>query len=440
MPFVLALSCGPPEGASGTLAYVDPNGDLVVTDLSSGRDRVTHLSDGGASAPMLSLDGRAVMAGTKVAGTADESFHVLDLTSAAVREIQPQQGQQLPARWGGGFFAYYTYTGDENTRYFVVPESANAARRVGNGHMFWLRTSSFGPRVAYSDCADGSPFGLSDSCPRRLVVETADGAMPPVQLSSGVRYQPLGFTPNGQFVLVYEQQPGQDYQVVRYDVDTGAKLTLGAGTANELGIGVMEGRFSSIPGGSVVSPDGQEVVVRQGAALVALRLDGGGARTIASLTPNDEVRAVFTALGDVFFESRTQPPGSDIFDARRSLWRSRGGQLQQLAASEVCDLSVLSRSGRTAARRCDDGIQVIAVGAGRNSLLRRTADWRTATAATVLGIDGTDRGVVVAIDPTPFEATVAEDYELVYLGLEGGQAELGRAKNTPGQGGFDFRP
>jgi hypothetical protein len=390
--------------------------------------------------PALSLDRQAVAVAvnTQVRGSAETLTAILDLGSAVPREIPQQPGTAVGFRRGAGFFLHHVYDGTSDVSWLVTPQTAAASRSIGTGYVFWTLASPFGSRVAYSECADGGRFSQYDTCAPRLVVESADGAARR-ELSKGSKAEAFAFTPDDRFLLVREQV-GAIIHLMRYELASGARLDLGTSDLDTFET------FDGSRGGSLISPDGREAIVRRGRTLVAVSLDGTGARTVASLAEFEIARAVFTGSGDVVYELTMQRPGNDIVDSSPSVWRSRGGELAQVAPRASCGLTVFSRSGKTAARVCVDGIHVLSLDEAKEVRTIRGATWPAPALGALafvalLGIDADDRGLIAAVDPTAFDAAVAADYQLVYLGTDGTQTELGRARNTPGRGGaFDYLP
>jgi hypothetical protein len=411
---------GQHQGPTGKLAFIDTAGRLVVSGLSSGATSTFPELRGQGVAPALSPDGRLVAVGGQQPHDFDASVHVADVGSVAVREIAPVSGQRAAFRWGVGLFVNGA---------FIVPEQATEGRRAGTNYVHWVLPSTFGRRVVYSECIDGTTHSPPLDCPSRLVLESAAGDSRVVLAAGGASW-PLGFTPDDHSIVVLEQVGTERHVIVHDMVSTSAR---------DLGVADDElytGEGFAPRGGSLISPDGREILVPRGGAIRALRLDGSGERVVAFLADEDEERMAFAANGTVVIELQRDVSPSDTLEFRVTLAVSSGGEARQISSLRKCGRSVLSPTGRTLARWCEDGINIHHLPDG--SLIRPIPrftdvfDWWP-----ILGIDANDSGVIVARGP--FVSRDAE-YTLLHIALDGTETVLGQAKTFVGLDGFARNP
>ena len=398
----LAQACGEPEatGRLGTIAFSDlATGDLVVMDVET--RRASRVATELAAAGSLSPDGREA-AFAQIPEIPGRHVFVADRATAAAREIRPGTGWYGAAfRWGtGGWFWYVTSEDPSGGKGIVVTPGAVEGRRIGRLDTVTIVASPVAPLLAYADCTTPPP-----SCAGELVVEAPDGSDRRVLAVGAV--QPISFTPDGSALVSYELVGGETHVVWR-----------GLDGASMRDLGPAEGLAPiQYPGRSpattpLLAPDGSEILTVRTEALVALRLDGGGTRSIVDERP---ARAAFTARGAVLYELVVNTtPGSDTPEYLTSLWVEEAGQRRPLRLDDPeCVASHVSPSGSFVAFGCDGRTVVHAV-----------ADGSVVLEAEGLagGFDRLDEGVVTASFEPP------STYTVHYVRLRGGAAaRLGTA-------------
>jgi hypothetical protein len=162
--------------------------------------------------------------------------------------------------------------------------------------------------------------------------------------------------------------------------------------------------------------------------LIALRLDGDGARVISE---GDVRGAGFTATGEVVFEiEENLTPGSDTPEFAYHLWSDRAGeQLSLIADARGCyNEASVSPSGRFAGWSCDSAIIIVSVDDGVPVLELRPQGY-------IAGFDAADRGVVVA-----WSREADAGYDLAFVGFDGSEHPLGGTDGNSGLRRYHFRP
>lgn len=293
---ILLVGCGLSGGADreplGVVAFSQGgDGDLVVKEVAGGDARV--IDDAGPFGGIVfSLDG------TEMAyANANREVFIATL-DGDVRAVGGT-GSYLPGlHWEvGGWLWYSAGAGSRHWTTIVLPGSATT-RQVGSIESVRIAGSPVEPRLAYLDCLERAYPCLVD-----LVVERPDGSER-VVLATGIVAEGVQFTPDGSRVITAEQR-GDEYRAIARAID-------GSGSAVDLGPTRRDMyTYGPDPGLSLFSPDGTEILSMDGTTLVALRLDGSGARTIAAVGQIYAWRAGFTPAGDVLYMKSTnteQPP------------------------------------------------------------------------------------------------------------------------------------
>jgi hypothetical protein len=426
---------------SGTLVFADAQGRLVVAEPPTGHQREFESPLGRPMSLSLSLDGRQVAFGVSRPDDIHPHVVVMELASGAMREIAPEPAQLAEFHWGGGgFFVHRTYTPEPaafggTNKFFVVVDGATVARPLAAGTpMTWVWTSPYAPQIAYCQCVDGG----DQPCAMELIVESAAGDTTQ-ELASGSGYEPFAFTPDGRYFLAVVSEPSATVgHLVRYDIATAASVDLGEGEIAPFGGTLTEEKYERIPGGQLISPDGQEALVHRGTRTLAVKLDGSGERVVAEDASYYRSNPVFAATGAVIYEVdivTTAPPPADSFDVVSSLWVFQGGARRQMTPLKhagqgaPCGIPSLSRTGHTAAWFCNDGLHLLSIDDASIVLSSPLAGQ-----VEILDADAQDRGFVAAIE---FDggSNSFPDNKLVYLGSNGDQQALGNARVfTPADG------
>jgi len=376
-------------------------GDLVVATIPSGERIATLAPSGSPGSLSVSPDRR------QVAFAVEPEFvrhvFVADITAAAIREILPGTGGMMPSfQWGGDWFDYYIEAGGV-FRTVVAEAGASVARSLGDDTVDVAGeiVSRTPPRIAYTECSSGSGF----SCPRQLVVENVDGTDQAV-IGMAPMIVPVAFTPDGQTVITYEQQADGEHLVAR-DANLGQPTDLGLADPLEVEL--------PRPGGvSPISPDGTEVLTGRNGLLMAVRIDGTGARMIADALPT---RAGFTSRGDVLCETVRDLSTTDVGDLRYDLQLYSDGDLVDLwLDQQQCQTPwFASPDGEYVAWSCWDTLSVFHLPDGA---IARTGP----PAVSILGYDRLDEGLVTA-EFTPTSLI----YSLYYTTHDGIRTAIGEA-------------
>lgn len=267
------------------------DGELVVQEIGGG----THVVDRAGPFGTISFSPD----GTELAYV-DEKRQVFVATLDGEVRAVGGTGCFMPSlQWEvGGWFWYPEGSSARDSTTVVLPGSAGT-RQLDADEFVRVAGSPTEPRLAYLDCAEALP----QSCVSDLVIERPDGS-DRVVLASGIAASGVVFSPDGGRIVVAEQR-GDQFRAVARPVD---------GAGPDVDLGPASGQmyvYGPPPGLSLFSPDGEEILSMDGSALVALRLDGGGARTIADPGPTYAWHAGFTPAGDVLFMqvvNTEQPP------------------------------------------------------------------------------------------------------------------------------------
>lgn len=416
----------PPAGPTGQLVFTDSApGQVVITDLGTGASRTLQSPLGDARGLTFSPSVREVAFAAVPANPMDARLVVLDVDSAATREIAAEAGAVSDSfSWGaGGFFAFRTYAPGANSfgvnRDFVVEAGSTKGRPITDGNAYDLRVSPFGARLAYARCVDAAMWPYTDPpCAMELVVESAAGRDTKV-LASGSRYWPLEFTPDDRSIIAVEQTASAR-RVVLYDLATASTRELGLAPLDP---SAVLDYLGAIKGGTLVSPNGREVILQRGTTTVAVKLDGSGERIISE---DLGTKAVFSASGAVVYgRARRDIIEGDIAVPSSSFWVLNGDVRREILPRKRAYIQyALSRSGRLAAVFTADGLHFVSI--DEASEVRHVPSSQFSTAGfgpIVLDFDGNEQGVVVAVDLADGR------YEIVYVGIDGMLRTLARASS-----------
>jgi hypothetical protein len=280
--------------------------------------------------------------------------------------------------------------------HMVVAPGASMARTVGEMEVKKLVPSPTEARFAYTECTAPPTTG---PCPMRLVVEDVDGTDSQV-IVEAVGIVILGFTPDGGSLVTYE---GSNLMV--RNLATGGAVDLGPAEARLATRAPLDGI-------SLISPDASEVLTVRAGALVALRLDGSGERTILAEAPES---AGFTAAGAVIYVIEIDLDPSDVRVTSYNLWIDDGGTQRALREdSRACNPAFASTTGAYVAWPCQDGVTVFSLPDG--------TEQSAGPPGHVLGFDRNDGGLLIG----RYSNVEPADYTVHYIDLvRGTEALLG---------------
>lgn len=398
------------------LAYTEADtGRIVVYELGVG-ERAAVTPAGPAGTLAVAPAGHEVAYSVRRSAT-DNAVFVADTVTGTAREITPGAGATLAElRWEGpDWFIYRAFDGVSPSSQVVAP-GTTTARSVSPRWIDYGREtgSPTEPAFVYSECVTGN----EQSCPRQLVVEHVDGSDRRV-IATADRFAPVAYTPDGARILVHELRDGAVRLVAR-DVVGDGMVDLGASDPT------LEDYYL-VPGLSRLSPDGTEVLTLRAGALLAVRVDGSGERTIANAAP---IRAGFTAAGDVVYEVFAGDFSSftmDVHVVHGSADSSLGGPIPD------CFPVVVAPAGDRLAWSCGTGTTVYRLPGG--DLI-----WHDAFANTTepVGFGAADRGLVTVEHLPVIERT--QRFTLRYTTDDGVHQELGQAWGGTTPTGVAFPP
>lgn len=402
LALVALAACDAADGP-GLLAFSEADtGALVVVAIPSG-ERTHTLSPPGAPGALALSPDRARIAYAVEPVLGDRRVLVGELATDQHREVGVT-GELTPAfTWGaGGWFFYGTVIDDVNGT-AIVDGDAGPARALPGAFLASGSelASPTEPRIVYvqhDDAMDGD---------RQLVSERADGSQRRV-LATAAEIIPVAFTPDGERVLAYEARADGLHLVARA-VASGAEVDLGP--AQPIGGNHELPRRGPPP----VSADGREVLTLRGGALVALRVDGLGARAIADVAPR---YAGFTGAGDVVFVVERNLSDDDVPDYHHDLHLEHAGTVTALELDRRgwCEPPTVAADGGRLAWACSEVLSIIALPGGAVE----HEDRAPRGLPEVLGFDRDGSGIVIARHRPP-------GYTLHYTAVDGTERHLGDA-------------
>lgn len=362
---------------TGTVALAAAGtGALAVVDVRTGDTRTLVDSGGPFGSIAVAVDGSAVAYSRSDIGVLDREVLITDLAAADTRSIFPSTGQFMPSfNWLRSGWMWYPFASGFAFQTALVGPGRTDARLIGGRSFARVDESPDGELIAYADCVEQ----VQGRCLDDLVVEAPDGGNRTV-LSSGLSISPPRFTPDGNAVA-YAATAGAELRLMLQPIGGGAAIDLGP----VMGTTLYE--YDSIPGGSVFAPDGSEILAYRGGGLVAIALDGSGAR---SITPQYAHSAAFTATGDVVYElaiNTEDPPDDTPMFEYSSFVVTGDGASSALRQNDLsCGLTRISPSGALVSYGCP-GLPIHRID---GSLVRE------AEGSLLLGFDATETGVVIA--------------------------------------------
>lgn len=372
--FALSACGDDPSPPPSILAYTEADtGRLVVHELGVG-ERASVTPAGPAGSLSVSPGGLEVAYGV-VRSATDHAVFVADTATGAAREITPGAGATLPdLRWKGPDWFIFRAADATTSAAMVVAPGASAARPLSPRMVDYGRETGSPTELAlvYSECSSGD--GLS--CPRQLVVEQVDGSGRRV-ITTADRFAPVAYTADGARIIVHELR-GNQIRLVARDLVGDGMVDLGPSDPS------LEDRYP-VSGLSRLSPDGTEVLTLRAGALLAVKVDGSGERTIAQAEP---IRAGFTDAGDVVYESAR----GDFPDFTMDAYVAHGDTTVTLGADvDGCFPVAVAPGGKRLAWSCATGTTVYGLPGGE-------VVWTDPQLVTVepLGFGAADRGLVTA--------------------------------------------
>lgn len=294
---IVLIGCGSSgdseSGRLGSTAFSQSaTGELVVQEVEGGKPR--RVDDGGPFGTLsFSPDGTEL---AYVNGSREVFIATLDGDVRAAGET----GWYMPSlRWEAGGWLWYPQGTSTRSSTIIVPPGSADIRQLSSSRYVPVAGSPVEARLAFLDCDETQPL----SCD--LVTERPDGSERLV-LASDIAGGGARFTPDGSRVVIAEWRGDELRAIARALDDAGSDIDLGLADAIMYDSGAP-------PGLSLFSPDGGEILSMDGPTLLALRLDGSGARTVAEVGPTHSWRGGFTPAGDVLFvqEINTEEPPDD---------------------------------------------------------------------------------------------------------------------------------
>jgi hypothetical protein len=294
---VAAVGCGSSGGAEpgalGLVAYSrSGGGELVVLDIARGAETV--IDDAGPFGTLsFSRDGDEIA----YVNSGREVF--IASLEADVRAAGETGWYMANLRWEVGGWLWYPEGTNSRSFTIIVPPGSAAPRQLGTTRYVPVAGSPVESRLAFFKCSEAQPLVCD------LIIERPDGSDRMV-LASAVVAAGARFTPDGLRVVVAEQRDDGSRAISRRIDGAGGEIDLGPADGQMFESGPP-------PGLSLFSPDGSEILSLDGANLIALHLDGSGARTIAEPGPTRPWHAGFTPAGEVLFMqiTNTEEPPDD---------------------------------------------------------------------------------------------------------------------------------